>query len=80
MAVKPVNKNMAKIPRWLELQGEIDYLHFLLLQMYKKETSLTAIEKMVDEATGHDKHKLKEATKIIKKLRKLKKEFYEITA
>lgn len=72
-------KKETKIPRWLELQAEIDYWHYCLNQMLeqtKKNTSPIAI--MIDKATGFSKAKTKEAKEIIKHVKKLKKEYYKI--
>lgn len=70
--------NSVKIPRWLELQFDIDFLIFQLDNINKREARLTGIEHMIDESTGYDKIKMKEATRIMKKINKLKKEYFEI--
>ena len=67
-----------KIPKWLKLQGEIDYLLFCLGQMYKEERSLSNFERMIDKATGLEKQKMKEAKKIHGRIVKLKKEYYSL--
>jgi hypothetical protein len=73
-----MNKN-EKMPRWLELQAEIDFLLFELKRMLKKEKSLPGMYKAIDQATGYDKIKLKKARKIMKKITKLKQEYYKET-
>lgn len=66
------------MPRWLELQAEIDYLHFVLGQMHAEASRRTPIETMIDEATGFSKKRLADAQKIIEELEAKKKEFYSL--
>lgn len=67
-----------KMPRWLELQAKIDYNIFLLERMLEQEQKLSAIEKMIDEATGYDKKKMAKAKKLMKETKKLIKEFNKL--
>ena len=67
-----------KVPRWLELQYEIDFNYFLLGQMYREEISRSVLEKMIDQATGFQNKKIKDAKKIMRKIRKLQVEFDKI--
>ena len=57
------------IPRWLELQAEIDYRIFLLNEMRRElaaeDERLTPFERMIDAATGLDAARLAEAEEII---------------
>jgi len=62
-----------RVPRWLVIQGEMDLRLFLLDKMLKKPRS--AIEKMIDEATGFDKHLEKEALELMAECRWLKEEY-----
>ena len=70
---------MATIPRWLELQAEIDYRIWLLNEMRREveaeDTRLTPIDRLIDEATGHDKARLAEAEEIIAEIKTLKAEW-----
>ena len=43
--------------------------------MLKRERNLSGLDKMIDEATGFDKQKMKEATKLMSEIKKLQKEF-----
>ena len=56
---------MTVIPRRLELQAEIDYRYFLLNEMRREleaeDTRLTPLDRLIDEATGHDEARLAEA-------------------
>jgi len=63
----------AKVPRWLVIQGEIDFRIFLLNKMLKEPKS--AIEKMIDKATGFDKQLEKEALELMAECRWLKQEY-----
>jgi len=67
------------IPRWLELQAEIDYRIFLLNEMRREvETEgerLTPLDRLIDEATGHDEARLAEAGEIIAEIKTLKAEW-----
>ena len=67
-----------KVPRWLVLQAEIDYLLYCLENMYRQEKRLSGIERMIDESTGFNKQKLKEATRLHNRIKKLQKEFEEL--
>ena len=69
----------AGIPRWLELQAEIDYRIFLLNQMRRQleaeDGRLTPLDRLIDEATGLDRARLAEATEIIAEIKVLKAEW-----
>lgn len=71
---------MSNAPRWLELQVEIDCLDWLLRQMLTAEKRRSLLDKMIDEATGFDKQKFKEAKAIIRRVKKLKAEFEALEA
>ena len=64
-----------EIPRWPELQAEIDYRLFLLNEMRREDEKLTPIDRLIDEATGHDAARLAEAEEIIAELKGLKAEW-----
>ena len=70
---------MTVIPRWLELAAEIDYRYFLLNEMRREleaeDGRLTPLERMIDEATGHDEARLAEAEAIIAEIKTLKAEW-----
>lgn len=66
---------MTEIPRWLELQAEIDCRLFLLNEMRREDGKLTPLDRLVDEATGHDEARLAEAREIIAELEALKAEW-----
>jgi len=63
------------IPRWLELQAEIDYRLFLLGQMRREDERLTPFDRLIDEATGHDEARLAEAEEIKAEIKALKAEW-----
>ncbi len=69
---------MAEIPRWLELQAEIDYRLFLLNEMRREvaaeDERLSPLERMIDQATGLDAKRRAEAAAIIAELEALKAE------
>lgn len=70
---------MTRIPRWLELQAEIDYRIFLLNEMRREAAAederLTPLERMIDKATGLDEKRLAEAEEIIAEIKALKAEW-----
>ncbi len=70
---------MTTIPRWLELQAEIDYRIFLLNEMRREveaeDGRLTPLERMIDDAAGHDEARLAEAQEIIAGIETLKAEW-----
>ena len=70
---------MTVIPRWLELAAEIDYRIFLLNEMRREveaeDKRLTPIDRLIDEATGHDEARLAEAGEIIAEIKTLKAEW-----
>lgn len=67
------------IPRWLELQVEIDYRIFLLNEMRREleaeDERLTPLDRLIDDATGHDEARLAEAREIIAEIETLKAEW-----
>ena len=67
------------IPRWLELQAEIDYRIFLLNEMRSQleaeDGRLGPLDRLIDEATGHDAARLAEANEIIAEIKTLKAEW-----
>ena len=67
------------IPRWLELQAEIDYRIFLLNEMRSQleaeDERLTPLERLIDDATGLDEARLAEAREIIAEIKTLKAEW-----
>jgi hypothetical protein len=67
------------IPRWLELQAEIDYRIFLLNQMRRQleaeDERLTPLDRLIDEATGLDSARRAEAEEIIAEIKALKAEW-----
>lgn len=67
-----------KIPRWLELQEEIDYLYFCLDQIRRKMPK-TGLDKLIDETTGYDKARLQDAADICLKMKELKAEWAKET-
>ena len=64
-----------KIPRWLELQAEIDYWFYVLSTINVQIQNRSPIAQMIDKSTGWDKKQEKDAKRIMKKITKLKKEF-----
>ena len=69
---------MADIPRWLELQAEIDYRLFLLNEMRREDGELTPLDRLIDEATGLDEARLAEAEETIAELKTLKAEWDQL--
>lgn len=67
-----------KIPKWLKIQEEIDYWHFILNRMLIYEEKLPMLTKMIHKATGYDKEKLKYAKEIIIRIEKLKEKYYKL--
>ena len=63
----------SEIPKWLLLEEEICYWHFMLGQILKREEPRDTLSRMIDQATGYDKAKLKDAKRIIAKITKLEK-------
>ena len=63
------------IPRWLELQAEIDYRLFLLGEMRREDDRLSPLDRLIDEATGHDEARLAEAEEIMAEIKTLKAEW-----
>lgn len=70
---------MTAIPRWLELQMEIDYRLFLLGEMCREveaaDGRLSPLSRLIDSATGHDKARLAEAEEISAEIKVLKAEW-----
>ena len=72
-------KQQIQIPRWLKIQEKVDYYLWELNHMLKVEKNLTAMEKMIDEATGFSKEKMGQAKRIMTKINKLVKEYRGLT-
>lgn len=74
---------MADVPRWLELQAEIDYRIFLLNEMRRElaaeDERLSPLDRMIDAATGLDEARLAEAEEIIAEIKALKAEWDALT-
>lgn len=68
------------MPRWLQIQYQVDYYLWELNNMLKAEINLSNFERMIDEATGFSKKKLQQAKYRIAKIKKLMKEYNDITA
>ena len=70
---------MTVIPRWLELQAEIDYRIWLLNEMRRQleaeDKRLTPLGRLIDEATGHDKARLADDEEIIAEIKTLRAEW-----
>jgi len=71
---------MTEIPKWLELQAEIDYRLFLFSEMRREDERLTPFDRLIDEATGHDEARLAEAEEIIAEIKTLRAEWDALTA
>lgn len=75
---------MTAIPRWLELQAEIDYRIFLINEMRRElaaeDELLTPFERLIDEASGRDEARLAEAKVIIAEIETLKAEWDALAA
>lgn len=69
---------MIKIPRWLELQQEIDYLYFVLGEI-KERMSGCCLDHFIDKITGFDKYQKKQIFEICIKMKKLKMEWAKET-
>ncbi len=71
-----------KVPRWLKIHEEIDYLDYnlrvLLWNDYQKNIKLSVIEKMVDESTGVRHITFQQAEKMMKRIIRLKKELNKL--
>jgi hypothetical protein len=71
------------VPRWLQLQAEIDYRLFLLNEMRRENEGegarLTPLDRLIDHATGLDEARLAEAQEIIAELKALKAEWDALT-
>ena len=68
-----------EIPRWLELQAEIDYRIFLLNEMRRQLEAeggrLTPLDRLIDEATGLDAARLADVKELIAEIEALKAEW-----
>ena len=67
-----------KVPRWLELQGEIDYLYFALGQIHAGMPK-TPIDQMIDEVSGYDAARKQELREIAEEMKRLKGEWMKET-
>jgi len=66
---------MTDIPRWLELQAEIDYRLWLLGEIRREDERLSPLDRLIDQATGYDEKRLAEAESIMAEIKVLKAEW-----
>jgi hypothetical protein len=68
-----------RIPRWLELQAEIDYRVFLLNEVRRQiaieDERLTPLDRMIDDAVRLDETRLAEAEEIMAEIEELRAEW-----
>lgn len=71
------------VPRWLELQAEIDYRIWLLnemrVQLAAEGERMSPLDRLIDEATGRDEAWLADAKVIIGEIETLKAEWDALT-
>ena len=71
------------VPRRLQLQAEIDYRLFLIGEMQRQveeeDKTLTPLERLIDETTGHDEARLAEAEVIAAEIKTLRAEWDALT-
>lgn len=60
--------------RYFQLIAERDYLDFCIRQMFEQYKKLQPIEKMINQATGFDKERLKEAKSLLRMINRRQKE------
>lgn len=58
-------------PKYWEIIAEIDASYFTLEQMAKQAQTRIPIERMIDESTGYDKHRIDEAKAIVGRIKEL---------
>jgi hypothetical protein len=63
------------IPRWLELQLEIDYLMWQLGVIQKALGKRSGLDIAIDDATGHGQAMLDNALEIVEQLKPLRAEY-----
>ena len=67
-----------KVPRWLKLQEEIDYLYFVLSQIHAGLPK-TPIDQMVDQVTGMEESRKRDIRDTIEQMKRLKTEWMKET-
>jgi hypothetical protein len=77
MGSNPILATM-KIPRWLELQQEIDFRYFVLSEI-SKGMPKNGLDSLIDEVTGFDKKRKDEICEICTEMKNLKKEWMKET-
>jgi hypothetical protein len=65
------------LKEYLSIVCEIDFIYFQLEQMAKEEAKLPPIYRMIDEATGFDREKMKIAKKLNGRAKKLMEKLKE---
>lgn len=69
----------ATLPRWLELQAAIDYGYWRLEQIAKELRQRTALDSMIDAATGYEDALEREARELMDLTTNLRAEFEALT-
>lgn len=67
-----------RIPRWLELQEEIDYWYYVLGRMVEKENTLSPLAKVIDYATGYEQERVRNINEVMEKIRSLRAEYDQL--
>lgn len=62
---------MSKIPKWLNLVAERDYLDFVVRSSYAELKKRPPINKLIDQATGFDKEQMRNLAKMVNRIEKI---------
>lgn len=68
---------MSEVPRWLELQFEIDFVLWQLEQLRSRVAKRSALDLAIDAATGHEEALAVEAEALMDRHQVLLREFEE---
>jgi len=72
MKDSPFRDTKGRMPLWIEIEAELGYLDFEMKQI-AKSMPRSPIAKMIDDASGFSKDRMKEAQKLAKRMIVLKK-------
>lgn len=67
--------NQRQVPRWLEIQAEMDFIAWQIEEMYRTVGRRSPLDVMIDKATGYDATLTAEATELVARFRELRTEY-----
>lgn len=68
------------MPRWLELQAELDYIYWRIEDIRRTVTERSGLDAAIDQATGREAALREEAEELMARGRELRREYDALVA